>query len=703
MSSFTTMRKHIRTFLLLSALPCIVPAAISPAFAAPQQSATDASAVIEQGKFTLHKFEQPIGEETYEIRRDGDSLAVKMDFKFTDRGSPVPLSATFRAAPDLTPRAFEIKGQTARPVSIDEAVTIDATSNKVHFRTRDKQSEIASPSGPFFTIAGYAPTTMQMLMVRYWATHGSPALLATLPSGSVKVEPRGQDTIHITEKGGASERARDEKLDRFTVEGLIWGRETLWFDAHRNLVAVITTDAEFDHFEAIRDGYESALGDFVGRAGADGMSALAEISKGISGSRASTIAIVGGTLIDGTGAAPVPDAAVVIHNGRIVAAGPRSKVKVPKHAYVVNAKGKTILPGLWDMHAHFEQVEWGPIYLAAGATTVRDCGNEFEFITAVRDAIAQGRGLGPRILAAGIVDGSSTYTIGVERVDTPEQARDWTDRYHAAGFQQMKIYSSVKLEELKVVADEAHRLGMTVTGHIPEGLNAYQAIEAGQDQINHISYVADIMHAPFPSGMSRMDKATITANLDLGSDDAKKALSFLKQHNTVVDPTIALFEFFTATTAKPPASFEPGVNKVAPELAEQLTDVGPPTERSQIGEKVFEKELAIIGALHRAGIPVVAGTDQTVPGHSLHREMELYVQAGFTPMEAIQAATIVSARAMGLDKESGTVEKGKRGDVILVDGNPLDDIHQLRNVEYVITNGIMFHTAELWQSVGFKP
>jgi imidazolonepropionase-like amidohydrolase len=540
---------------------------------------------------------------------------------------------------------------------------------------------------------------MQMLMVRYWATHGFPAQLATLPSGTVRVEPRGQDTIHITGQDGA----KDEKLDRYTIEGLIWGRETLWFDANRNLVAAISTDAEFDHFEAIRDGYESALGDFVGRAGADGMSALAEISKGISGSRAPTLAIVGGTLINGTGAAPVADAAVVIHDGRIVAAGPRSKVKIPKDAHVVDAHGKTILPGLWDMHAHFEQVEWGPIYLAAGVTTVRDCGNEFEFITAVRDAIAQGHGLGPRLLLAGIVDGTGTYTIGVERVDTPDQARMWTDRYHAAGFQQMKIYSSVKFEELKAVADEAHRLGMTVTGHIPEGLNAYQAIEAGQDQINHIHYIADIMKAPLPENASRLDRFKAGANIDLESPEAQKALAFLKNHHTVVDPTIALMEFFTATTAKPPASFEPGVNKVAPELAEQLTDVAPPNDRSEIGEKVFEKELAIVGALHRAGIPVVAGTDQSVPGHSLHREIELYVQAGFTPMEAIQAATIVSARAMGIEKESGTVEKGKRGDLILVNGNPLENIHNIRNVEYVITNGTMFHTAELWQSVGFKP
>src|SRR5262249_54928136 len=156
-------------------------------------------------------------------RRDGDSFAVKIDFKFTDRGRAVPLSATFRGAQDLTPQAFEIKGSTARTASIDEAVTID--SGTAHIRSREKQSDTTLPAGPVFTIAGYAPTTMQMLMVRYWATHGSPTELATLPNGAVKIEPRGADTIRIG--------AKDEKLDRYTIEGLIWGRETLWFDTNK--------------------------------------------------------------------------------------------------------------------------------------------------------------------------------------------------------------------------------------------------------------------------------------------------------------------------------------------------------------------------------------------------------------------------------------------------------------------------------------
>ena len=659
---------------------------------------SEPASVVETGKFRLHKFEQPNGEETYEISRAGQSLAVRIDFKFTDRATPVPLSASFRSALDLTPLAFEIKGKTARSAEMDQAVEV--RPDKIRLRNRTDWKEILPAGGPFFTIAAYAPTTMQMLMVRYWATHGRPDILATIPQGKVRIEPRGQDVI--------SHGGKDEKLDRYMVEGLVWGRETLWFDSKDNLIAAVTLDAEFDHFEAIREGYESALGVFVGRAGADGMAALADLSKTIPGSRAERLALVGGSLIDGSGAAAVPHSTVVIERGRIVAVGRETDVRIPPGTTVVDVRGKTILPGLWDMHAHFEQVEWGPVYLAAGVTTVRDCGNEFEFITAVRDAIANGRGLGPRLLLAGVVDGTSPFSLGVQSVDTPEQARMWTDRYHDARFEQIKIYSSVKLEELKVIIAEAHRLGMTVTGHVPEGLNAYQVVEAGQDQINHVQYVADIMHAPLSPDSGTVasgwrQRAQLVPEIDLNSPEARKAVAFLKAHGTVIDPTIALSELFTATTAKPAASFEPGVNDVAPELVEQIADVGPPTERSQLNERVYEKELAIVGALHRAGIPIVAGTDQAVPGHSLHRELELYVEAGFTPMEAIQAATLVPARVMGLDREAGTIHEGKRADLIVIDGDPLAEIRNTRNVEFTITNGRMYTSADLWRSVGFQP
>jgi len=161
---------------------------------------------------------------------------------------------------------------------------------------------------------------------------------------------------------------------------------------------------------------------------------------------------------------------------------------------------------------------------------------------------------------------------------------------------------------------------------------------------------------------------------------------------------------YTATPSHPISSFEPGAKRVAPELAQQFADASGPTSPMQAtAEQIFQRAIETVGALHRAGVPIVAGTDQGVPGFSVYREIELYVQAGFTAMEAIQAATLVPARVMGLDKTLGTVEVGKAADLIVLKANPLDDIHNLRSVEQVVTGGALYETAPLWQSVGFKP
>ena len=203
-----------------------------------------------------------------------------------------------------------------------------------------------------------------------------------------------------------------------------------------------------------------------------------------------------------TGRPPIPNGTVIVADGRIAAVGPSSRVAIPPQATVVRAAGKTVMPGLWDMHAHFEQVEWGPIYLAAGVTTVRDVGNEMEFIAAVRDAVASGQGLGPRMLLAGLIDGPGPRGLGVTRAATPEEGRAWVNRYHDAGFDQIKIYSSVALDVLRAITAEAHKLGMTVTGHVPDSMSAFTALDAGLDQIDHAEYVG-VARKPGSSGGDR--------------------------------------------------------------------------------------------------------------------------------------------------------------------------------------------------------
>ncbi|MGZ4874680.1 MAG: amidohydrolase family protein [Candidatus Angelobacter sp.] len=630
------------------------------------------TAALEQGAFNLHKFEQLIGHETYTLTHASSDVVLKSDFKFTDRGSEVPLTATLTMEKDLTPRDFQIKGKISRFSSIEDTVN-GHSAGQITIPPREN----------FFDIQGYAPVSVQMMLVRYWHTHGSPKTLKTLPRGEVEIQDQGTEAFTIGR--------RKVQLHKLSVRGLIWGMESLWLDSQDHLIALVSVDAEMDHFEAVADGYEDGLAAFVTGAARDGMANLAKVAAGFTAQPESVIAIVGGRLIDGTGKPAVENAVVVLRDGKIAAAGPAASTPVPEGAQVVDAHGKSVLPGLWEMHAHFEQVEWGPIYLATGVTTARDVGNEQEFIVAARDAIAGGQGIGPRLVMAGVVDGSGPFALGVIRVDTPAQAREQVQKYKAAGFQQIKIYSSVKPDILKAVTAEAHRLGMTVTGHIPFGMNAIQGIEDGMDQINHVEYLTAVMVDPK------------SQTIDPDAPNVKKVIKLLLEHHIVVDPTLALMEVITHPLDRPISAFEPGILKVAPELKEGLETMGMPPQKVEQSAAVFRAMVATVRLLHQAGVPIVAGTDQAVPGFSLDREIELYVQAGFTPMEAIQAATLVPARAMGMEKDSGTIEAGKRADVILVDGNPLENISDIRKVSTVFAGGRMYQPAALWTSVGFKP
>ena len=652
-----------------------------------------ASSAPESGKFRLHKFEQAIGEESYTITPDGKTLTLKTDFKFTDRGTPVPLMATLRTSDSYVPQSFTIKGNTSRMSTIETDITVNGANATIR---QGKDTRTVAVPQAFFTISGYAPVSVQMEMMRYWRMHGSPAQMDTLPIGAVRIQDRGSQTMQI---GG-----HDVQVERYTVQGLIWGMETLWMDSNNNLAALVSTDAEFDHFEAVREDYESALSNFVASAAHDEMLALTEMSQKMRGRRMGTFAFVGATVIDGSGRPPIPNATVVTSNGKIVAVGSSANVQIPSDAQRIDVSGKYIIPGLWDMHAHYEQVEWGPIYLAAGVTTVRDVGNEYDFIAQVRDAVNSGQALGPHMLLAGIVDGDGPYAIGITRVNNAEDAQKWVTKYHESGFQQIKIYSSVKPENVKAICADAHKLGMTVTGHIPIGMNAYEGVDDGMDMINHIHYIADLLLPKDydPKKVKGLERMKILASADINSEQGKQAVAFFKQHQTVIDPTMALMEMGVRPANEPATQMEPGIARVAPELREQLVNGGVPPEAAPYAEKIVQNDLAIIGALHRAGVPIIAGTDQAVPGFSVYREIELYVKAGFTPMEALQAATIVPARAMRVDATSGSVEVGKRADLDVLDANPLDDIHNIRTVRTVVANGVIYDPAPLWESVGFS-
>ncbi len=641
------------------------------------------------GKFVLHKFAKAIGQETYTIQTSGDTITLTSHFLFKDRGAPVPLETVYvsRAA-DGSPVSYTAKGRSSRLSEMNDSITVNGNSLSI---TRSGKPQTQTPSGAWFITDGYSPVAMQEQMMRWWIAHARPAQFTVYPSGaSVHIEPAGTIPAGSTAAHG------------YTVSGLIWGQESLWLDDAENLVALVSTDAEFDHFEAVREPYEPSLGAFIAAAVESNLAALAKLSSAARIAPARKLAITGATLEDSTGAPALPDSVILIENGVIKAVGPRSKVRIPKDASILDATGKFAIPGLWDMHAHYEQVEWGPIYLAAGVTSVRDVGNEFDFIRALHEQLDRQKdpAIGPHLEFAGIIDGIGPVSLGAVIADTPDEATNLVEKYKAAGARQIKIYSSVKPEVVKAICVAAHARGMTVTGHIPNGMTAIDGVNDGMDQINHIQYEIPYFTHPVLGADGKPDR-TKPPVLDLDGPDAKKLIAALQAHHTVLDPTVALFESFMNTV--PLDQLEPGLDHVAPQLHEALDNPPPPAEKAAQMTARWQALMGTLRALHAAGIPMVAGTDQAIPGYSLHREIELYVEAGFTPLEALQAATIEPARALGVESESGSLAPGKRGDVLLLDADPLADIHNTRKVWRTVAAGAVYSPAPLWQSVGFIP
>lgn len=642
---------------------------------------------VEQGSFVLHKFARAIGKETYTLTATPGRLMLHSDFSFKDRGTEVPLKTEFTATDTATPLTLKSEGRSSRESPMDDRFTLDPRTRRVTLMRGGKRTD-SPATAKTFLVDGYAPVAMQQMLLRFWLAKGKPAHIAVPPDSDVQIQPAGSLE---TQAGG-----KPATLHGYVITGLVWGNETAWLDDEQKLAAVVTTDGEFDHFEAVREGYEPALATFIRQAAANNLDALARLAAKARRPAANRLAVTHVTLIDGTGAPPQRDMSVYVQDGRITRIEPSGDaIKAEPGLDVLDGSGKFLIPGLWDMHAHYEQVEWGPIYLASGVTTVRDCGNELDYITTVRDALDAGHGIGPRLLVAGLVDGNGPIALGAVTADTPEEARAVVRRYKAAGAVQIKVYSSVKPALVPVIAQEAHKLGLTVTGHVPVGMTTAQAVEAGFDAVNHISYVArDLLH---------MQRGKPLPPLDFRTPDARHQLALFKQHGTVFDDTIALFELLSHPTDQPLRATEPGIDHVAKPLAPLLSVVGTPPEHAEEAARNYRYLLATLRELHRQGLTLVAGTDQGIPGYSLHRELEIYVQAGFSPMEALQAATSVPARVLGLDQDVGTLQVGKRADMVLLDGDPLADVRNTRRIARTIAGGSVYDPAPLWEAVGFAP
>jgi imidazolonepropionase-like amidohydrolase len=643
----------------------------------------------EDGAFLMYRRQSLIGEETFSITSDQDSIVVRSLQGENERGRITGVQAELRLGIDLSPALYVNQ----RIADSDTTNILEIAFESDVVTIREKAMEVVTASSAAgFPLHSNIPAAMEMMLYHYYLDRGLESL-PTLPRGEVRITRRGQDVVDID---GAP-----TTLDRYVVEGINWGLRTIWLNDSNDLVALVQANTQFR--EAIRKGYEEALPFFIEGNVEEQMRTLADYTESLQGEQAEVTALVGGDVVDALSDVTRRDMTVIVAKGRISEIGSTGEVVIPSDARVIDVSGKTLIPGLWDMHAHSNQVQWAPAYLAGGITTIRDLGNELEFATAFRDAVANDGAMGPDILLAGMVDGAGVTGNGVIRATTTDEARSVVARYFDEGYKQIKIYTAVEPEVLSVLTEEAHARGMTVSGHVPRAVgNAVEAVERGMDQFNHRELFLSVL---FPDeevvdlgGLYLFDR-------ELTRGQIRRATSFFLEHGIVLDPTISLDIIRNLPRGTPVETVEPDVTRIAYELWEGkrfLPGVSP-LRAAQMTEDV-KRAMEIIGTFHRAGVPIVAGTDNVVPVFSLYREMEAYHDlGGLTPLDALRTATIIPARAMGMASETGTLEVGKEADIAILDRNPLDDFANIRSVSAVMTNGRYYQSAPLWRAADFEP
>ena len=400
---------------------------------------------------------------------------------------------------------------------------------------------------------------------------------------------------------------------------------------------------------------------------------------------------------------------MVVVGDTIRSVGPAKTAKIPAGAETVDLAGKALLPGLWDMHAHLGD-DAGVLDVASGVTTVRDVGNVPESLDDYKKRYDEGAAIGPHVYRAGFIEGTGKDAshLGV-KVKSPDEAKAAVEFYAKRGYEMIKIYNSVPTELVPLLAKEAHARGMGVTGHIPVHMLANEAVRAGYDGIEHINQVMLNFFADHDTDTRTTKRFSLVADkaadLDPASKPVKDFLALLHDHKTVLDPTYVAFEdLFLARQGE----VMPGVRwiheRLPPQRQRGMLSGGLPVDTTTDARyrKSWEKLVAMIKVFHDAHVTLVAGTD-ALPGLMLDHELEIFVQGGLSPADALRAATIVPARVMKAEKRSGTIAAGKLADLVVVDGDPLARITDLRRTVTTYRGGVAFSSADLFRAVGVAP
>lgn len=475
-----------------------------------------------------------------------------------------------------------------------------------------------------------------------------------------------------------------------------------WMDDSKTFFASVS-----DWFSMIRKGYEPKITALIEIQKPFQQGYYTSLSRRLT-KKATKIAVINALLFSPVTKTATQSSTILIEDGVIKEVSSK-KIAIPSDYEVVDAAGKFVMPGLWDMHVHYGESD-GIMHVASGVTNVRDMGNGPGLLE-LKKELEQGLVIGPRIQGmCGFIDGAGPYAGPTgARINSAEEGKDAVKRYFDLGYTQIKLYSSLKPEWVKPIADEAKKYTLRVSGHIPAHMIAEEAINAGYNEIQHMNMVfLNFYGKDLDTRTPVRFKAVAEkgASFNFNDPKVKKFIDLLKAKQIVIDPTVSVFEnMFTNEQGKMSTTMAPVANRLPPSFQRALKSGSDAlaTEESQKEpyRKSFENMLKMINLLYKSGVTIVRGTDDIV-GFVLHRELENYVKAGIPAGEVLRIATLQSAKVAGRDGQFGSAEKGKVADLIIIDGNPLQNISDIRKTVMIIKDQSIYSAKDLYESLSIR-
>ncbi|HVE79652.1 MAG TPA: amidohydrolase family protein [Gemmatimonadaceae bacterium] len=615
-------------------------------------------------------------------------------FEFNDRGRGPALTERVVLGADGYPRRIDVTGHDYLKSPIEEHFVLEQRGGAWHaaWKSQAESASVTMARPTYYVAVNEISTDLFEPLVL-----AAPAQrLAMLPQGEARIE-RVRD-LAIT----AGDRRRTVTL--YATHGLGFTPSLWWADEGGRFFAGGSSWMMF-----VREGWESAQPELLKAQAAYDAERTVAAARSLARRPKGPVAFRNANLFDAETGRMRPGTTVIVTGNRITAVGEDGRVVVPAGAEVIDVGGKTLMPGMWDMHVHTTDDD-GLLHLAAGVTTVRDLANDTEETLARKRRIADGTLLGPRMILAGFMDGPGPYAGPTKvLVSSADSARAWVNRYADLGYEQIKIYSSIDPAIVPAIIDAAHRRGMRLSGHVPQGMTAEELVRAGADELQHVNFLFLNFWRDSVKDTRTPERFTAPAQraalLDLGSDRVRRFIALLRERGTTIDPTVVTFEGMLTGR---PGTVDPAYAAVAARLPASVRrgmlggGLPVPEGMDQRYRASFGGFKRMVKAMYDAGVPIVAGTD-ALPGFAYHRELELYEEAGIPAPEVLRIATINAAKIMKHDRELGSVVPGKLADLVVVNGSPATRVSDVRRVTLVMKDGILYDPAALYRGIGVTP